>query len=170
MAVEQKGSVAAPSSDHNPRFSRRRFLYLVGGIAAGVVMDHTLSPKSVQAEGIKTFDLAGTLHFDGVKSDRKGTVANSGDKNLASVDVLTQDLSGNRERVTVLVGWVRRDLAEITDLRQDSPVHFVVQDGEGFMRFRATRVIDVRGNGLDNPGLSTGGESVSQNRKHDRKR
>lgn len=122
-------------------------LAVVLGLVAGQSL---LGPPVARA---KEIDVVGTVEC----GQRSGRRCDIGD----TLVVLSDSLSGRRERVQIDVSWVRADLPA---LDQDDEVTVVVEFGAAG-HLQALRVVRQRqSSGSVNPGLSTGSYEITEGR------
>ena len=115
------------------KWMRRKLRWSLAGLAVTGML--TASQASTVAVFAKEFDVTGTIDC-GALSGRKCdfTDWDSG----PVIGVLTEDISGTRERALIDTSWVKKDL---TDFDQDDFVWFTVRDGIG-PNLQATGIVE----------------------------
>lgn len=132
------------------------------GISTGLITATSLGqPRPTLAEGIREFDILGTLDC-GVKSGRRCRIPNWETKPI--IGIVTTDYGANKQRVGVDISDVKRFL---DNFDQDDLVWVTVQDQPGTLR--ATRILRYIGDGTDNQGLSTGSRKMPEKGREPKK-
>jgi hypothetical protein len=130
-----------------------------GAAVLGVLALVGLLQGSAGVALAKDFDIDGTLEC-GVPS---GSVCKLIDDKTGGVDhftvgIVTSSISGTPQRVVVDVSWV---LDKLRGFKQDGHVQYSVRDGIG-PYLQVFSVVQRRGEGTDNPGLSTASDTVPE--------
>jgi hypothetical protein len=106
-----------------------------GFVIVTVAVSLMIAPGPATSVAAKEFDVTGTIDC-GALSGRKCDFADWDTGPV--IGVLTEDISGTRERVLIDASWVKSDL---TDFDQDDFIWLTVRDGIG-PNLQATGVVE----------------------------
>ena len=130
--------------------------FLKGAVLGSAALLITLQ-GSVDVAQARDFDVTGTLEC-GVRSGERCSFADWA--NGPTIAVLTEDISGETQRVLLDASWVKDDLSSFD---QDDWVWFTVREGLG-PNLKVVGIVERRcKDGTYNPGLSTASKCVREN-------